>query len=120
MSPPRDLQGALWHPARSAARKAHNAPIQYHHSSTKSLSNSRLGDREGKIICEALKVNSSIEKIRLVNNNLGDKTGKAIGEALKVNSSIKEIYLGDNKLGDEAGEAIGNALKVNTSIETIV
>jgi hypothetical protein len=43
---------------------------------------------------EALKVNTSLNRINLYENNIGDKGAKHVAEALKVNTLLKEINLG--------------------------
>ena len=60
-----------------------------------------IGAEGGKVIGEALKVNTSLTEIDLQYNKIGDEGAKAIGEALKVNTSLTGIYLQYNKIGDE-------------------
>ncbi len=52
-------------------------------------------------------------------NNIGPKGSREIAQAIKVNSSLQKIFLGENKIGDEGAREIAHAIKVNSTLQMI-
>jgi Ran GTPase-activating protein (RanGAP) involved in mRNA processing and transport len=84
-----------------------------------SISSTNIGPEGGLAIGSALKVNTSLQKLVMNNNKIGPEGGSAIGSALKVNTTLQELQIGSNKLGSEGVFAIASALKVNTSLQIL-
>ena len=80
------------------------------------ISFGKIGAAGAVSIAEALKVNKSIISIDLRDNEIGDVGAASIAEALKVNKSIIRVYLGINEIGDVGAAYIADALKVNRRI----
>eukprot|EP01127_Copromyxa_protea_P006266 TRINITY_DN1607_c0_g1_i1.p1 TRINITY_DN1607_c0_g1~~TRINITY_DN1607_c0_g1_i1.p1 ORF type:complete len:217 (+),score=23.43 TRINITY_DN1607_c0_g1_i1:646-1296(+) len=72
-----------------------------------------------KSICEALKVNNTLTKLRLSGKKLSDESSRLISEALKVNKSLKDLDLSNNRILDEGLKSICEALKVNNNLTSI-
>jgi hypothetical protein len=64
-------------------------------------------------IAEALKVNSSLQRINLGSNKIGAEGAGKIPEALKVNSSLQSINLGFNNIGETLLQEINNSIERN-------
>jgi len=53
-------------------------------------------------LSEALKVNKSLQILKIKQNNISDKGMQYLSEALKVNKSLQEIYLNNKSIGNES------------------
>lgn len=82
-----------------------------------SLHNRSLGEVEGSILANILKVNSILKVLNLSYNQLKDLGGNAIADALQINMTLQHLDLSDNKLGVEACTALGLALKGNRGLK---
>lgn len=76
----------------------------------------RIGDDEGWLIGDALKVNFSLTTLDLFRNEIGDIGCTAIGDALRINSTLTQLHLSWNQIGDAGCTAIGEALKSNSAL----
>ena len=71
--------------------------------------------RNGVGDLKLLKVNVTLQTLKISNNKLSGTGGQAIAEALKVNSTLQTLDLGGNNLGETGGQAIAEALKVSST-----
>jgi hypothetical protein len=80
----------------------------------------RIGDSGAAAIAEALKLNTSLQRLNLDGNEIGDSGATAIAEALTLNASLQELSLYKNEIGDSGAAAIAEALKRNTSLQRLI
>mmetsp|Transcript_114539 Transcript_114539/g.364050 ORF Transcript_114539/g.364050 Transcript_114539/m.364050 type:complete len:750 (+) Transcript_114539:621-2870(+) len=71
------------------------------------------GAAAAALVGEALKVNSTWQKLNLEFNSIDDSGTKALGEGLQANTTLKNLFLSDNSIGDSGAKALGQALKAN-------
>lgn len=88
------------------------------------LDNNHLGHSEKSMLylCEALKINDSIEILDLKNNGLHFKKNmEHIKEILKYNNSIKELYLEGNEIGNNETHLLylKEGLENNSSLQLL-
>ncbi len=80
-----------------------------------------LGDKATMALAEALKVNSSLQKLTLNSNPIGDKGAKTIALGLKENKGLHELILTKCEIGDTGCSTLKEAangkstLRVTTS-----
>jgi Ran GTPase-activating protein (RanGAP) involved in mRNA processing and transport len=79
-----------------------------------SLYYSGIGDEGAKYLAEAIKFNSSLQRIDLEDNNLGFE-----GATIKLSLSLQQINLGKNNIGDEGAQSLVEALDLNSSLQEI-
>lgn len=69
--------------------------------------------------CDALKQNTTLEKINLFYNKLGDDGAKLLAEVLKVNTHIKELDIGFCDIRGIGCIELCNALKINSTLKCL-
>ena len=107
----------------------------------------KITDENLIVICEALKINSTLKEINISNNLFGDEGTKYLSgylsmnpslflinlsvndirqsgmkhlsNALRLNSTLKEIYFFQNRIGDEGVKYLSECLKVNCCLSKI-
>ncbi|KAL0239449.1 hypothetical protein GEMRC1_009557 [Eukaryota sp. GEM-RC1] len=82
------------------------------------FSNCRLTDDQLVLIIEALDIESSLTllSINFGNNSMGNKSILALSKALKQNSSVTKIILESNSITDEGARTFGEALLQNSTV----
>ena len=83
------------------------------------LNNKHIGDEGAKVLADALRTNTSVERLYLWNTGIGDDGAKALAAVLASNASLKDISLGGNRIGDEGGKALAAALRTNTTLRLL-
>jgi hypothetical protein len=78
-----------------------------------------IGPEGAKLISEAIKMNSILQKINLSGNYIEDEGAKWISEAIKMNSSLQEINLSGNSIGEEGAKWISEGIKVNSTLQEL-
>jgi len=81
------------------------------------LNNKHIGDEGAKVLADALRTNTSLERLYLWNTGIGDDGAKALAAVLASNTHLKDISLGGNRIGDEGGKALAAALRTNTTLQ---
>ncbi|KAL0239769.1 hypothetical protein GEMRC1_009877 [Eukaryota sp. GEM-RC1] len=82
------------------------------------FSNCRLTDDQLVLIIEALNIDSSstLLSLNFGNNSMGNKSVLALSESLKQNSSVTKIILESNSITDEGARTFGEALLQNSTV----
>ncbi len=83
------------------------------------FNNSYLEDKGAIELADTLKINSSITKVELPFNGIKNEGSKALAEILKVNSNITDIDLSINQIGNDGLKALADAIKINYSVTNI-
>ena len=92
-----------------------------------------IGETGAIAICQALKVNTHLQKLNISGNNIGENGAIAISrvcfslslikwnnlEALKVNICLRRLHIKNNKNNKTGTNAIRNALEYNYTLEKI-
>jgi hypothetical protein len=86
-----------------------------------SLAKNNLGEEGTKIICEAMKGNTTITELDLSGwghtSNIGGAPGaKCVADMLRVTASLTSINLFANNLGPEGARALAPAIRDSTSL----
>ncbi|GBG27966.1 NACHT, LRR and PYD domains-containing protein 1 [Hondaea fermentalgiana] len=84
-----------------------------------SLQRNKFGDDGVTALANALKENTSLQKLALSRNLIGDHGATALANALKENTSLQDLALQWNEVGDDGATALANALKENTSLQKL-
>ena len=79
----------------------------------------KITSDETKMICEAIKVNKTLQKLYINNNSISDDGAAAISDGLKCNISLQELYMSNNKITSEGAKMIGEAIKVNKTLQKL-
>lgn len=80
------------------------------------LWNKQIGTDCAKLLCDALKGNTTVTQLNLYNNGIGDEGAIALADALSGNSTINKLDLYNNKIGSEGAKALLEFMKENISI----
>ena len=76
-----------------------------------------IGDAEAQAIAEALRENSTLQKLDLSDNEFeGAEAAASLASLLRNNSSLTKLDLTMCNLGPDAGAALAAALKENTTL----
>lgn len=86
---------------------------------TKSASFCMKAEENTRLLCEALKTNTSITKLILRECELNDAGMEALAEALKVNHVIEEIDLSKNHISTAGGMCLAAGLAENRGVKTL-
>ncbi len=79
----------------------------------------KIGGSKARAIANALKINSSLERIHLGSNRIGNKGARATAKALRVNSALREIRLYDNYIGDDGALTIAESMEFNSCLQDV-
>ena len=94
--------------------------LKYTKAVTKlNLSYNNIGYEGGKVIGEALRINTTLTKLNLHYNEIGDKGGKVIGEALRINKTLTKLNLSSNNIEYKFRKIIGGIRKKYKHIKII-
>ncbi len=77
------------------------------------------GGDGGKVVFEALAVNSSLKRLFLSKTDLGSKGAIFIADAIKINSTLEQLYMAWNAIQCVGTEQMSAALKVNSSLKRL-
>ena len=83
------------------------------------LFGSDIGDAGAASLAEALKVNTTLTQLYLMKNNIGDAGAASLAEAIKVNTTLTQLDLETNNIGDVGAASLADAVKVNTTLEQL-
>ena len=78
-----------------------------------------IGDKGALKLAEALETNQTLKVLKLHQCEIGSMGATAIANALCQNSSLKELHLTDNTICEVGSHALLNALKENYSLELL-
>jgi Ran GTPase-activating protein (RanGAP) involved in mRNA processing and transport len=65
-----------------------------------------LGEGRGRMLAEALRLNTTVTSLDLHDNDLGDGVGRALAETLRLNTTLTSLNLGSNVLGEGRGRSL--------------
>jgi hypothetical protein len=60
-----------------------------------------LGDGDGRVLAEALRLNTTVTSLNLGFKDLGEGGGRALAETLRLNTTVTSLDLGGNDLREE-------------------
>ena len=72
--------------------------------------NEEIGDEGAKALAEALKVNTTVEKLDLMYCGIGDDGAAALAEALRSNTSLTELVFEGNGISEQVKEVLRDAV----------
>ena len=72
--------------------------------------NKEIGDEGAKALAEALKVNTTVEKLDLMYCGIGDDGAAALAEALRSNTSLTELVFEGNGISEQVKEVLRDAV----------
>jgi len=75
-----------------------------------------FGNEGATVLARALRVNTSLKKLRLVYDSIGDVGANALFDALCFNETLTNLNLDHNSIHCPGGIAIANALAVNRAL----
>jgi Ran GTPase-activating protein (RanGAP) involved in mRNA processing and transport len=83
------------------------------------LINCKMREKDIRMICDAIKLNSSLAEIQIHGIGLGSKALYCISEAVQRNSNLKVLNLSKNGIGINGAKMIAKSLKGNTSLKEL-
>lgn len=92
------------------------------HSTSRELNLSyhNLTVEDFQAFSEALKINTSLETLRINKDHIDDRAARYLAEGLKLNKGLKTLCLRNNsQLGDIGAVELADALQVNTTLQAI-
>ena len=78
-----------------------------------------ISEADVVLLCEVLKVNSTLTKLDLISNYIGPEGATNLAEGLKMNSTLTELYLSDNDIGDQGATSLAEALEMNSTLTVL-
>ena len=83
------------------------------------LRGNKLGDREARVLCDALTPNKTVTYLDISVNELSDKGGAALAGLLETTATIKELNLAWNNLRSKGCTHLSHALQANGALEVL-
>ena len=80
------------------------------------LTGNRLGDSGVGAMCQALRYNNTLERLRLSGNCLGPASGAALGSMLVTNRHLQHLSVSYTELGSKGTVDLCGGVKSNTSL----
>ncbi|KAL9964239.1 hypothetical protein ACROYT_G027852 [Oculina patagonica] len=75
-----------------------------------------LGWPHAAPLAEVIKVNTTLETLRVLFGNIGDAGAASLADAIKVNTTLKMLHLNSNNIADAGAASLAEAIKVNTTL----
>eukprot|EP01094_Clydonella_sp_ATCC50884_P028415 TRINITY_DN8513_c0_g1_i5.p1 TRINITY_DN8513_c0_g1~~TRINITY_DN8513_c0_g1_i5.p1 ORF type:complete len:225 (-),score=34.85 TRINITY_DN8513_c0_g1_i5:251-925(-) len=76
-----------------------------------------IGDEGARLLADALRGNTTLERLNLQFTRLGDEGTRVLADALRGNTVLTRLWLGKNKIGDKGAERLFDGLKGNTTLK---
>lgn len=84
-----------------------------------SLTNSRIDDAKGAIVCQALLDHPNLAILELQCNNLGKETAAVVAKMIKRSEVLNKVDLSDNQLGDDGAKELAKSLVRGISLRVL-
>ncbi|GAU89806.1 hypothetical protein RvY_02314-2 [Ramazzottius varieornatus] len=84
-----------------------------------SLTNSRIDDAKGAIVCQALLDHPNLAILELQCNNLGKETAAVVAKMIKRSEVLNKVDLSDNHLGDDGAKELAKSLVRGISLRVL-
>ena len=83
------------------------------------LTNKNIEDAEAQSLANALRINQTLQTLRLIDNQIGPRGAEALANTLRVNQTLQTLNLSHNQITEAGAQAFAIALAVNQTLRKL-